>query len=345
MRSWSANPPRPGWNRRRRRSRQDSRSVEWHLAISGQQTGPFGLAALVTRILAAERGDEVYVWNEHLDGWKEPKLIPEVAAEMRLRAAAQHPPSPPCAPPRCRPRLVCLAHGRQRPPSRWRRPAPARRSDVGPRGRSSAAMAAIDHFAPSGEEEKTQISAAGRLAAAGDPGRARPSRAQPTYKSGAQPAVKPAAPGHWPPPRRVTQEVSPNAALSASRRRCRPATAAIRAIRRAKPGPCRPPGSRPLDFSPSLRAPSRPRWIFRARASAGEPRRHQLPRSPRRPVRRCRRPARARRRRCRWPQQWCPRAGGGWLDLDAAVAGRRTRHANATRRSSSRSSVVCCWSA
>src|SRR5687767_4124938 len=54
-----------------------SRAVEWHLAISGQQTGPFGLAALVTRIISAPRTDEVYVWNEHLDGWKEPKAIPE----------------------------------------------------------------------------------------------------------------------------------------------------------------------------------------------------------------------------------------------------------------------------
>src|SRR5689334_6898608 len=72
-----------------------ARSVEWHPASSGQQAGPFGLAALVTRSLAADRNDEVYVWNEHLDGWKEPKQIPEVAAELRARAAAAEPPLPP----------------------------------------------------------------------------------------------------------------------------------------------------------------------------------------------------------------------------------------------------------
>src|SRR3954471_12177313 len=75
-----------------------ARFVEWHLAINGQQDGPFALSTVVTRVLAAKRDEEVYVWNEHLDGWKEPKAIPEVAAELRARALAMPPPPPPRRP-------------------------------------------------------------------------------------------------------------------------------------------------------------------------------------------------------------------------------------------------------
>src|SRR5687768_547844 len=62
-------PPTPGAS--------SPRSVEWHLAVNGRQEGPLGLSALVTRVQAAGRDDEVYVWNEHLDGWKEPKTTSE----------------------------------------------------------------------------------------------------------------------------------------------------------------------------------------------------------------------------------------------------------------------------
>jgi predicted Zn finger-like uncharacterized protein len=132
-----------------------ARSVEWHLAISGQQTGPFGLAALVTRILAADRNEEVYVWNEHLDGWKEPKQIPEVAAELRSRAAAVEPPLPPV---KRVPTPATGHHGR----SGSAAPVVSR----GGSGRNSGAMAAVAQFAsPAAHqdvhesfEEKTQIS-------------------------------------------------------------------------------------------------------------------------------------------------------------------------------------------
>src|SRR3954466_2772750 len=75
-----------------------ARFVEWHIAINGQQDGPFALSTVVTRVLAARKDEEVYVWNEHLDGWKEPKAIPEVAAELRARASAMPPPPPPRRP-------------------------------------------------------------------------------------------------------------------------------------------------------------------------------------------------------------------------------------------------------
>jgi predicted Zn finger-like uncharacterized protein len=71
------------------------RAVEWHLAIDGRQEGPVGLPVLISRIQAAPRTAEIYVWNEHLDGWKEPKFVPEVAAELRGRVA---PPPPPPVP-------------------------------------------------------------------------------------------------------------------------------------------------------------------------------------------------------------------------------------------------------
>src|SRR5262245_23303450 len=64
------------------------RAVEWYLSINGVQEGPFGLAGLVTRIQAADRADELHVWNDHLDSWKPPTSVPEVAAELRLRSGA-----------------------------------------------------------------------------------------------------------------------------------------------------------------------------------------------------------------------------------------------------------------
>jgi predicted Zn finger-like uncharacterized protein len=73
-----------------------ARVVEWHVAIEGRQEGPLPLQALVSRISAAPRGSEIYVWNEHLDGWKEPKSVPEIAAELRGRTV---PPPPPPLPP------------------------------------------------------------------------------------------------------------------------------------------------------------------------------------------------------------------------------------------------------
>jgi predicted Zn finger-like uncharacterized protein len=158
-----------------------TRSVEWHLAVSGHQTGPFGLAALVTRILAADRNDEVYVWNEHLDGWKEPKQIPEVAAELRARAAAVEPPLPPV---KRVPTPAGVGHH-----GRGGSAAPV----VSRGGRSSGAMAAVAQFAsPSahgaleqqhglqeGFEEKTQISPLDASLMLSDPSLA-PTRGQPS---------------------------------------------------------------------------------------------------------------------------------------------------------------------
>jgi predicted Zn finger-like uncharacterized protein len=94
------------------------RVVEWHVAIDGRQEGPMPLAALVSRIQAAPRTSEIYVWNEHLDGWKEPKFVPEVASELRGRAA------PPPLPISGGKRLPSAARGAVSSPMPAQSPAP-----------------------------------------------------------------------------------------------------------------------------------------------------------------------------------------------------------------------------
>jgi predicted Zn finger-like uncharacterized protein len=264
-------PPTPAQGGPPAASGRAQRSIEWHLAISGHQTGPFGLAALVTRILAAGRGDEVYVWNEHLDGWKEPKAIPEVAAELELRDAA----SAVAVPPPRRPTSPGQAASAR--PSVATQPAPI----LGRGGRSNnsgASLAAIEAFGEPGEDEKTQISALDASMLAGDPHLA-VTKPQPAYlpaaRSGSHQAISAHAPGagaghaahapaahahaHAPAPaatkplpapsvtaRRVTQEVQPtvgspqNNGVAARKSGSMPAT-----------------GLEALDFSPALRAPSR----------------------------------------------------------------------------------------
>jgi predicted Zn finger-like uncharacterized protein len=139
-----------------------ARFVEWHIVINGQQDGPFALSTVVTRVLAAKRDEEVYVWNEHLEAWKEPRTVPEVAAEMRARASAMPPPPPP------------------------RRPVGPPPYGGAPRPGSSAAHAAIPAHAASAagaafggdEEDRTQIQPldaafmldAGRRSAPASPG-------------------------------------------------------------------------------------------------------------------------------------------------------------------------------
>ncbi len=168
-----APPPAP--------SQSAPRSVEWHLAVNGRQEGPLGLAALVTRILAAGRGDELYVWNEHLDGWKEPKFIPEVAAEMRARASSSMPPLPPGV---RRPPTPAAGRAHLPPPGGTGRssaamPSVSARASSGSRGGGAAAAAA---YAPISEQEelgeKTQISSldASMLAPEAAPAHARAGR-------------------------------------------------------------------------------------------------------------------------------------------------------------------------
>jgi predicted Zn finger-like uncharacterized protein len=145
-----------------------ARPVEWHLAIDGRQEGPLSLMALVSRISAAARSSEIYVWNEQLDSWKEPKAVPEIAAELRSRTA------PPPLPSTAGKRLPSPAGGRPAVLAPVAAGGPRRSGSHGTvdltanlSAKSSGAMPAVAAAAtapvqhlegfPDGEGERTQI--------------------------------------------------------------------------------------------------------------------------------------------------------------------------------------------
>src|SRR3954463_12976573 len=41
--------------------RPPTRFVEWHIAVNGQQDGPFALSTVVSRVLSARKDEEVYI--------------------------------------------------------------------------------------------------------------------------------------------------------------------------------------------------------------------------------------------------------------------------------------------
>lgn len=69
--------------------------AEWHISVNGQVEGPLAFAVLVTRIQGTAAGDDVHIWSEHIDAWKEPKEVPVVAAELAARRVARAVPLPP----------------------------------------------------------------------------------------------------------------------------------------------------------------------------------------------------------------------------------------------------------
>ncbi len=81
--------------------------AEWHLAVAGEQHGPFDRVELVRRLAALVVGADVHIWREDFDGWKSPEDVPEVYKEVqaaRSRAAARPPlPRPTAVPPIPRP--------------------------------------------------------------------------------------------------------------------------------------------------------------------------------------------------------------------------------------------------
>ena len=125
-------------------------AVDWQFASNGQQEGPFTLEALVRRIESSSTGEEVYVWNEHLDGWKEPPTVPEVVNAMRARQRSRRPSVP----------SLPVAQGRAAAPSRsgsqravagarGGKPAP---TPVSPGAASARGLASFDEG-----EDRTQI--------------------------------------------------------------------------------------------------------------------------------------------------------------------------------------------
>ena len=72
--------------------------AHWFMALDGQRTGPFTRRQLVDKIVLFPRDADLHVWNEELDGWKEPKDIPTIAADVLARRRPL-PPPPPIGPP------------------------------------------------------------------------------------------------------------------------------------------------------------------------------------------------------------------------------------------------------
>ncbi len=69
--------------------------VEWFFSIDGNQQGPFGQPELVRRIVAANRDNDVHVWKEDFDAWKELKTVGPIRREVAAaRAPKVRPPSP-----------------------------------------------------------------------------------------------------------------------------------------------------------------------------------------------------------------------------------------------------------
>ena len=69
--------------------------IEWFLALEGAQQGPFTRKLLVDRLLALPKDADVHVWNDRMDGWKPPALVPDVASDLAARRAPALPVRPP----------------------------------------------------------------------------------------------------------------------------------------------------------------------------------------------------------------------------------------------------------
>ena len=117
--------------------------AEWHLAVDGQQKGPFTKAQLANAVIAQKAGAEVFVWKDGLDGWKEPSNVPEIERVLaQVKSGRPGPSRPPTSPGLPAKPLAALALSAGRGPAGS--------------GRSLAASAS-DHVAAFDEGEATQI--------------------------------------------------------------------------------------------------------------------------------------------------------------------------------------------
>src|SRR5688572_355371 len=124
----SAPPPTP--------SRAAPPVAEWFVATNGQQVGPLSKTDAAKRIVGAKLDDEVFVWREDFDGWKEPKAVPALMQEVSaLRAKAAPPPPPlrPAPPPPVAAKPAAAGHAK---------PGSAGRATLPPPSRSVPALAA-----------------------------------------------------------------------------------------------------------------------------------------------------------------------------------------------------------
>ncbi len=75
--------------------------ADWHMAVDGQQSGPFTKTNLVNQVLGQKLGAEVFLWKDGMDGWKEPVKVPEIdRALATARQGRSVPPVPPPPPPK-----------------------------------------------------------------------------------------------------------------------------------------------------------------------------------------------------------------------------------------------------
>lgn len=129
--------------------------AEWYVAVNGAQNGPVTRADAAKRALAAAPGDEVYVWKEDLDSWKDPKDVPAIAQEMaaqrgRTSAPPPRPPSMPSLPVPAGLRSIASGNGAAA--------TGAAAAPVFARGSAAPKLAAAPMFEEE-EEEHTQIQA------------------------------------------------------------------------------------------------------------------------------------------------------------------------------------------
>jgi predicted Zn finger-like uncharacterized protein len=78
-------------------------TIEWYVAIDGDQEGPFTLAEAQKRVARKQPADEMYGWNDTMDDWLPVEKVPELAsfvpapkpkATTRPPKAAAPPPPP-----------------------------------------------------------------------------------------------------------------------------------------------------------------------------------------------------------------------------------------------------------
>jgi predicted Zn finger-like uncharacterized protein len=109
-------------------------SAEWFVAINGEQAGPATRGEMVKKLVALKAGDEVYVWKEDFDAWKEPAQVPGLMAEVAAAKAPASAPRAPLPPPLARPappRPTGGSSGRTALPAPTRGPAPRPAASLG----------------------------------------------------------------------------------------------------------------------------------------------------------------------------------------------------------------------
>ena len=71
-------------------------TVQFHVAVKGQQTGPFPISILQQRVAAGTFTAASLVWRQGMAGWQAASTVPELVS---LFAPTTPPPVPPPIPP------------------------------------------------------------------------------------------------------------------------------------------------------------------------------------------------------------------------------------------------------